>query len=235
MTDAQFVTVSLKVQADGSVDTKVEANPYYRGVIYWLRCQQDPRVYIGSTTESDPQERLTKHRESARYTKECSIIYEAMREYGPENFTLEVVEHFPCNSLKELVRREFDHIEEFPRALLYNDTVEYGKFSENHKRKIGEAVSASWTPERKREQSEMAKAWWTDERRRAFGESRKGANHPNFKGGSVNHFPNRKNYLVCWRENGARKSKSFSYGPRSKRTQEQAQAEAEAHKAGLQF
>ena len=182
---------------------------YSQGLIYIVKCSEDKRVYYGSTVRS-LENRISVHK---CYSKTLDTkFYRAIKEYGWDKFSFEIVERFNCNSKKELVRREFDWIEKCSPADLFNTEVKYGERSEECKKKVSEA----WTEERKRE-------------------SKKGSNNPNFKGGCVWENKSRKYWVVRWYINSKRHSKYFSYGIRSTLTREQAELLAIEFKSKLVF
>jgi len=191
---------------------------YSKGLIYIVRCSEDKRVYYGSTVNLE--KRIIKHKSGSK-TRD-SKFYKAVREYGFEKFTFEIVERFSCNSRGELVRREFDWIEKCSPADLFNTEIKFGELSEETKRLLSESNKEAWTEERKREQSE------------AMSESLKG-NKNSFKGGCVSENKTNKCWGVIWYINNKRHSKYFSYGIRSSLTSENAKKTAEEFKSKLVF
>jgi group I intron endonuclease len=116
----------------GSVD-------YQKGLIYAIYSKLDPtQFYIGSTTNID--ERWKQHRYKDYY-KCNSILHRKMKEDGRENFYIELYEYFPCNSKRELERKEGEIQRLLKPALNKNiagrTTVEYSKdYYSLHKNKI---------------------------------------------------------------------------------------------------
>ena len=186
---------------------------YSKGLIYRCKCSEDPRVYYGSTINLD--KRIGRHKYDSKTLD--TKFYRAIREYGFEKFTFEIVEKFSCGSKEELERKEFDYIEALSPDDLFNSEIKYKELSEETKRLMSEA----WTEERKREWSE------------ALSESRKGSNNPNFKGGSVRERKSTKRWVVQWNINGKQQCKGFSYGIRSTLTSEQAELLAREFKSNL--
>ena len=197
------------------------------GVIYWVRCSCDPRIYIGSTRPTRPKARLGEHVSSARDPDELRTFYQAIRKYGAENFTLEIVEARPDDSAGELEIREFQWIEATPAALLFNDELELHKVSETSRQKIRDA----WTDERRKALSQRLREFWTDEEKARFSIAHSGVNHPNFRGGSVYDLVGERSYVVEWRENGKIRKKRFGYV--RIRTKEEAKRLADQFKANI--
>ena len=192
---------------------------YSQGLIYIVKCSEDKRVYYGSTVRS-LENRISVHK---CYSKTLDTkFYRAIKEYGWDKFSFEIVERFNCNSKKELVRREFDWIEKCSPADLFNTEIKFGELSEETKRLLSESNKEAWTEERKREQSE------------AMSESLKG-NKNSFKGGCVSENKTNKCWGVIWYINNKRHSKYFSYGIRSSLTSENAKKTAEEFKSKLVF
>ena len=77
---------------------------YQNGIIYMLWCGETNRMYIGSTIKT-LKERVYKHKINMRSyprTNYCSS-FEILK---GGCYTASVLEHCPCNSKKELERRE---------------------------------------------------------------------------------------------------------------------------------
>jgi group I intron endonuclease len=66
------------------------------GYVYKITNNVNNRIYVGITTESI-QERWKKHKSASRY--EDTYIYRAMRKYGIDNFSIEMIEE--TNDLSE--------------------------------------------------------------------------------------------------------------------------------------
>lgn len=140
---------------------------YSEAVIYFLRSDLDPRIYIGSTT--NPMKRESDHWNAAHYGED-SKLYRAMREIGIYSYYMEIVEDYPCSSFDELLRREMSYTEEAPASILLNTNVKYGELSEEHRQRLRDA----WTDERKSELSKQSAARWDDpEHRKKMSELQK--------------------------------------------------------------
>jgi hypothetical protein len=76
---------------------------YSKGKIYVIRNYINDKEYVGSTVETLPQ-RYSKHGTSNKEAN-CAL-WKAMKELGRENFYIELIENYPCNSKQELNARE---------------------------------------------------------------------------------------------------------------------------------
>jgi group I intron endonuclease len=86
---------------------------YSNGKIYAIRNTINEQLYIGSTTQPLPK-RMSWHRKSRTcIIKRTYPLYKAFSEYGIENFYIELIENYPCNSKEELVAREGYFIRKF--------------------------------------------------------------------------------------------------------------------------
>lgn len=74
----------------------------YPGRIYRIDNLENSNFYIGQTRNS-LRRRLNDHRSEARRGDVNMVLYNAMRKYGPEMFTIEDVEVFECETRQELV------------------------------------------------------------------------------------------------------------------------------------
>eukprot|EP00438_Fugacium_kawagutii_P033389 Skav211635 [mRNA] locus=scaffold2262:154654:155253:- [translate_table: standard] len=70
-------------------------------------------TYIGSTCQTLAQ-RMAQHRRGMT-TKQLQHLklYQAMREMGKENFYIELIENYPCQSQDELFKKEGERIREY--------------------------------------------------------------------------------------------------------------------------
>ena len=84
-------------------------NKYEFGVIYKITNSKNNEVYVGSTT-MDIELRFVKHKCDAKTRPYVSKFYTFMNEEGVDNFDVEIVEEFPCESRKELEKREGEWI-----------------------------------------------------------------------------------------------------------------------------
>jgi hypothetical protein len=79
-----------------------KGNIYANGQIYAIRSHQTDLIYIGSTTQP-LHKRFYEHNRSKKTVSSKEIM-----KY--EDAYIELIEDFPCNSKKELNRREGHHI-----------------------------------------------------------------------------------------------------------------------------
>lgn len=88
--------------------------------IYKITNKINNKVYIGKTEQINPEERWREHiREAGREGRKHRAIYAAMRKYGVENFSFEVLEETQCPN-----EREQDYILEYDSYHNgYNETL----------------------------------------------------------------------------------------------------------------
>lgn len=112
-------------------------------LIYKITNLINSKIYIGQTTTS-LQERIYNYRKECKWSKNPRPIISAMRKYGIENFTFEIVEN-DILTKKLLDEKERYYINEVYKSLTtqggYNVELGgngIGKHSEETKRKISE-------------------------------------------------------------------------------------------------
>ena len=79
---------------------------YSNGTIYCIRNNVDDDIYIGSTTQA-LSKRMVKHRSKVE-SKQANHykLYQKMKNIGVENFYIELVKDFPCETLEQLRAEE---------------------------------------------------------------------------------------------------------------------------------
>ena len=82
---------------------------YTNGKIYEIYNIIDDAIYIGSTTKP-LSSRMTSHIKHARRNKHNSKFMKHLRNLIPHNFSIRLLENYPCNSLKELEMKETEYI-----------------------------------------------------------------------------------------------------------------------------
>ena len=83
---------------------------YQDGKIYKIYNTINDDIYIGSTTQK-LCERMRQHRNDYKSKLHFNmLIYKAIREYGVENFFIELIEKCPCNDKDELRKTEGNYI-----------------------------------------------------------------------------------------------------------------------------
>lgn len=89
-----------------------ENNKYKRGKIYKIVDNTDMRVYIGSTTQTLTK-RLITHRVSYKAFKQGNKkrYYSSHEVMKNGDYTMTLIENYPCNSREELSKRERYFIE----------------------------------------------------------------------------------------------------------------------------
>lgn len=135
----------------GEVDER-----YKRGMIYTIRCYSDDTlIYVGSTINT-LSKRFNKHKEECKYSKKSYIKLHSLIENNDwTDFYIELYENYPCNSKKELERREGQVIREIgtinkniagrTKKEYREENVEmvkkwYKKYNDNNVEKIKEKV-----------------------------------------------------------------------------------------------
>ena len=90
---------------------------YSNGKIYCVRNNIDDKIYIGSTCQS-LSKRMAYHRQDAKkQNRQNTLIYPLMLSYGIENFYIELIEEYPCESSSQLEKREGELIREMNASL----------------------------------------------------------------------------------------------------------------------
>ena len=86
---------------------------YTSGRIYKILNYIDDECYVGSTCLPLSKRMATHRTDARRPKKQHYLLYTKMREYGIENFYIELIEAYPCENNEELRRREGHFIREF--------------------------------------------------------------------------------------------------------------------------
>ena len=81
---------------------------FANGKIYCIRNSINDEVYVGSTIQR-LSKRLSKHKSDMK-NNILTRLYKEMKELGVENFYIELIEAYPCNSKEELNKRENEYI-----------------------------------------------------------------------------------------------------------------------------
>ena len=72
--------------------------------IYVIRNHSNDLVYVGATTQR-LSSIMSRHRYNAMTAKQKRKLYNAIRSIGPDNFYIELLEAYPCQSREELSTR----------------------------------------------------------------------------------------------------------------------------------
>lgn len=147
---------------------------YQNGKIYCVRNNIDDDVYVGSTTTTLCK-RMAKHRESTKSKeKKDRKVYAKMNEIGAEQFYIELIENYPCETLEQLRQREGYYIREMgtlntqvagrTKQGWANDHKEHRKqqhqdYYKQHKEKYNQQ-SKLWREEHVEEMQEYKKKWY---------------------------------------------------------------------------
>jgi len=94
-------------------EEKIKKNKYSRGKIYKIVDNTNGKIYIGSSCEVYLSQRLSKHNNKYKrkingLTNENLAVFEVI-ENG--DYTMVLIEKYPCESKEELFARERYHIE----------------------------------------------------------------------------------------------------------------------------
>ena len=86
---------------------------YKNGKIYCIRNYITDDIYIGSSCEKYLSKQWVKHKSNINYDRDKNMpLYQKMRELGVENFYIELIENYPCESQDQLRAREGHYIRE---------------------------------------------------------------------------------------------------------------------------
>lgn len=112
-------------------------------LIYKISNSINDRIYIGQTTYDDINKRIECYYKEVRWARKERPIISAMRKYGFDNFTFEIID--TADNREDLDKLERYYIKEYRSLCTQNGyNVELGgnsdgKHSEETKRKISEA------------------------------------------------------------------------------------------------
>jgi hypothetical protein len=100
---------------DNLITKKKRNPPFQLSKIYIIVCFESGRVYVGSTTDKHLRSRLADHQTAWRRFKrglrpnDCS----STEIIATGNFSIFLLENYPCNTFKELLDREGYWIEQY--------------------------------------------------------------------------------------------------------------------------
>lgn len=147
----------------------------FKGFIYCSTCLPTGKSYFGQTSKS-VKRRWHQHVRFSRQERDDYKFHRAIRKYGEENFLVKEVMWVEASSLQAL-KAKLDFLERHfiqkydTRRNGYNMTeggeyVNLGNISDEHKRKISEAMSGKKNP--------MFGKKFSDEHRKKISEANKG-------------------------------------------------------------
>ena len=116
---------------------------YSNGRIYVIRNNINDDIYVGSTTQP-LRKRTAKHRSEISFNK--LPLYEKFREFGVENFYIELLKEYPCENSEQLQAEEGKWIREMGTL----------------NKKISGRSVREWREDHKEEQSEKKKQYRED-------------------------------------------------------------------------
>ena len=83
---------------------------YQNGKIYIIRNKVNDLTYIGSTCQSLSQ-RMAQHRVDTKKNKKNNMkLHKLMNELSAENFYIELIDYYPCDTREELFKKEGEYI-----------------------------------------------------------------------------------------------------------------------------
>lgn len=111
------------------------------GIVYLLTNTANGKAYVGATGQSLAR-RWRLHCEAARYGKQTPL-HEAIRKYGPEAFTLEILAHTSSVADRESMEVIWIFLMNSMQPDGYNarDGGKRGQFSAQSRRRMGAATS----------------------------------------------------------------------------------------------
>lgn len=72
------------------------------GCIYYIHCKQSNKGYVGQHNEITPEKRFKSHIQCANTGKVKYLLQNAIKKYGLENFTIEVLSIVPHDALSNM-------------------------------------------------------------------------------------------------------------------------------------
>ena len=137
---------------------------YSRGKVYVMRNYVNKVLYVGSTIET-LSKRMTKHRSAAK-TGIKMLLYDEMRNLGIDQFYIELIENWPCETIEELKKREGHYMRKYDTVKNgYNKKLERGyTSSENYE---AQKERFEDTPEAKAKYDAYQKQYREDEEHKA--------------------------------------------------------------------
>lgn len=119
---------------------------YSKGKIYIIVCLTSGKIYIGSTC-LELHERMEIHKNAIHISvKQNRPLYRAIAEYGIDDFKIELIENFPCETEDELKSREGFYqssLESWKPEIGYNVRVEKRTKNQRYRDKKDE-IRAKW-------------------------------------------------------------------------------------------
>lgn len=120
-----------------------ESNSKGNMIIYKWRHKENGKCYIGQTIQ-DPNRRRLEHLAHSRNSPSTYHFHNALRKYGEDAFTYEVIEE--CSNLAELDEREvywMDHYDSVENGYNQRRAGEAKIHSEDSKKRMSEAQKAA--------------------------------------------------------------------------------------------
>ncbi len=140
-------------------------------VIYKITHIPSNRCYIGQTIQ-DPNVRFMDHLYKSEYSKNCFKIHNAIKKYGKESFTFEVIDT-TASSLEQLNLLEELYIEKF-NSIVNGFNLRTGGGNKLHSAESKEKMRESQKAAHRRRRDSGTEGGWT----RKDGGAMLGKSHP---------------------------------------------------------
>lgn len=86
---------------------------YSNAKIYLIRNKINGHTYIGATIQELEHHLLKKYEMSKQSNQQNYPLSKEFKEHGFENFTIELLQNFPCETVKELNEEKANYIKEY--------------------------------------------------------------------------------------------------------------------------
>lgn len=116
---SDFINETKKEYENKILNDIIETKKIATGRVYVITNNINNKKYIGITSKS-LNYRFSTHKANAKRNLKCAL-HHAIRKYGIENFSIELIKEYKNISLKELWGYEKDHIQEYNTFILYNN------------------------------------------------------------------------------------------------------------------
>ena len=105
---------------------------YSNGKIYKITNAVNNDIYVGSTVQT-LEERMRLHKVKAKIYPERKL-YKRFFEIGFDNFTIELIEQYPCKNKDELETKEFEYIRML-KPVYNKNNIKYNQYEKDNFKK----------------------------------------------------------------------------------------------------
>jgi group I intron endonuclease len=185
---------------------------YHLGKIYRIVNSVNSIEYIGSTVRPHLSQRMGGHQSNARGRPDCPL-HQAMKDVGIGNFTIKLIQLYPCNSKDELEAEEYRLI----KLALQNGQQLYNTMID---RKHSEETKALMCIIQQRINQEGTRTIPSDETKAKWRENWIGRKSPRFGFGCLSYKKDRETWSFHQQVDGKRVTKAYQilkYGPHEAR------------------